>query len=664
LEISSTSKGLLIPRMTTAQRNAIDEPVEGLMVYVMGGVGVAGSFMYFDGDSWRELFRADLTIPEIISAGEGKDNLYENSGEQQVVYTILVNTDITGRITYFLKEMGETDTPLLRLDDINKNNVILIADPDYEFQEFYDFKVRAVSAAGKSSEWENVRLSILPINEPAEFSLDPLVFLFTANENQTSIGRVTAIDPDAGATLRYSISGTETGYELEIEELTGIITFKVEPDYENVLGIKSYKAIVTVTDGHVPNDTTQEITVTLANVNEPAEFSLDPLVFLFTANENQTSIGRVTAIDPDAGATLRYSISGTETGYELEIEELTGIITFKVEPDYENVLGIKSYKAIVTVTDGHVPNDTTQEITVTLGDVDEILPVITIKGPNPMSINKDLVYFEHGANATDNKPGIEDIYIDDSAVVESTAGTYLVYYVVKDAKGNEGTATRTVVVEPLPNEVIGFTGRIWMDKNLGATEVANNTSDLASFGYLYQWGREADGHESRENSDITLGAKTFDEKGNNFIYPPNSVRGNWLDYDNFSDDGYYWNKIVNGLPSKGEFDPCPDEYRVPSYAEMHHELEEMNKSNSKHLSNGIFNSRLKLPKAGMRIKDGRFGDQNSSGFYWLGTKDGVYGRMLQINSDNQYVEDAKETSLGFSVRCIKQLPDENQEHED
>ena len=88
LEISSTSKGLLIPRMTTAQRDAIDEPVEGLMVYVKGAVGVAGSFMYFDGDNWRELFRADLTIPEIISAGEGKDDLYAVSYTHLTLPTI------------------------------------------------------------------------------------------------------------------------------------------------------------------------------------------------------------------------------------------------------------------------------------------------------------------------------------------------------------------------------------------------------------------------------------------------------------------------------------------------------------------------------------------------------------------------------------------------
>ena len=33
LDVSSTSKGVLIPRMTTLQKNAIQNPVEGMMVY-------------------------------------------------------------------------------------------------------------------------------------------------------------------------------------------------------------------------------------------------------------------------------------------------------------------------------------------------------------------------------------------------------------------------------------------------------------------------------------------------------------------------------------------------------------------------------------------------------------------------------------------------------
>ena len=73
LDVSSTSKGMLAPRMTTAQRNAIALPATGLMIYqtdgtagfyyytgsawgVVGGsslpTGIAGDVLYTDGSNW------------------------------------------------------------------------------------------------------------------------------------------------------------------------------------------------------------------------------------------------------------------------------------------------------------------------------------------------------------------------------------------------------------------------------------------------------------------------------------------------------------------------------------------------------------------------------------------------------------------------------------
>ena len=51
LDISSTDKGLLIPRMTTAQRNAISNPATGLMVYDIN----QNSFSFYDGTTWNSV---------------------------------------------------------------------------------------------------------------------------------------------------------------------------------------------------------------------------------------------------------------------------------------------------------------------------------------------------------------------------------------------------------------------------------------------------------------------------------------------------------------------------------------------------------------------------------------------------------------------------------
>lgn len=49
LDVSSTSAGMLIPRMTTAQRTAIATPATGLLVYDT----TLGAFLYWDGVAWR-----------------------------------------------------------------------------------------------------------------------------------------------------------------------------------------------------------------------------------------------------------------------------------------------------------------------------------------------------------------------------------------------------------------------------------------------------------------------------------------------------------------------------------------------------------------------------------------------------------------------------------
>lgn len=52
LDVTSTTKGLLISRMTSAQRTAIASPATGLLVYQ---TDATTGFYYFDGSSWLHL---------------------------------------------------------------------------------------------------------------------------------------------------------------------------------------------------------------------------------------------------------------------------------------------------------------------------------------------------------------------------------------------------------------------------------------------------------------------------------------------------------------------------------------------------------------------------------------------------------------------------------
>lgn len=69
LEMQSTTQGVLVPRMTTAQRNAIIAPTEGLMVYDID----VNCFFFYESTSlaWQNLCTAGATGPQGPAGPQG-----------------------------------------------------------------------------------------------------------------------------------------------------------------------------------------------------------------------------------------------------------------------------------------------------------------------------------------------------------------------------------------------------------------------------------------------------------------------------------------------------------------------------------------------------------------------------------------------------------------
>ena len=172
---------------------------------------------------------------------------------------------------------------------------------------------------------------------------------FSAAENQTSIGTVTATDADSGDSVTFTVSGSELAITSG-----GVLSFASAPDYETKA---SYTAIVAASDG--TNTTTQDITVNVTNVNDNSPVFTSSATF--SAAENQTSIGTVTATDADSGDSITFTVSGSELAMTS-----AGVLSFASAPDYETKA---SYTATVTASDG--TNTTTQAIAVNVTDVSE-----------------------------------------------------------------------------------------------------------------------------------------------------------------------------------------------------------------------------------------------------------------------------------------------------
>ena len=64
LDVQSTTKGMLIPRMTSALRGAIGSPVNGLMVYQTDGVS---GVYYYNGSLWQRIGETDGSETKVTS---------------------------------------------------------------------------------------------------------------------------------------------------------------------------------------------------------------------------------------------------------------------------------------------------------------------------------------------------------------------------------------------------------------------------------------------------------------------------------------------------------------------------------------------------------------------------------------------------------------------
>jgi hypothetical protein len=180
------------------------------------------------------------------------------------------------------------------------------------------------------------------------------------------------------------------------------------------------------------------------------------------------------------------------------------------------------------------------------------------------------------------------------------------------------------------------TGEIWMDRNLGATQVATMSADPDSYGDLYQWGRGTDGHEIRtSNTTSTLSSTDTPGHGDYIL----NLQGDWRSPKN--DD--LWQGV------SGTNNPCPTGFRIPTEAEWQAERASWSSSNGA----GAFASPLKLPAGGQRLDgDGSLANVGSLGNYWSSTIDGTSSKVCGFLSFYSYVG-ANYRASGNSVRCIK-----------
>jgi|GEM_PF-1630304 len=311
----------------------------------------------------------DVTPPSITS---GSDAVIDENSTDDILSITAEDNNSNAVLSYTLS--GE-DADLFAIDP-NDQGLTFIAAPDFENPEddgednVYNLTLEVKDDAENSTSQElTITVSDLDDEAPVFTSSNAI----SIDENETAVITLTATDADAGSTLSFSLTG---GADQALFGLTGAdLSLLVAEDYENpTQQDQTYEVEVTVTDG--TNDTQQTITVSINDLNDeaPVFTSVNSLSVI----ENSTATGytaMVTDIDSDDAS---FSLGTGNDEALFNIDPNTGELTFITPPDFESPGdngADNAYVIEVTANDGM--NEAKQAVTITVTDVDEILPVFS-----------------------------------------------------------------------------------------------------------------------------------------------------------------------------------------------------------------------------------------------------------------------------------------------
>ena len=239
---------------------------------------------------------------------------------------------------------------------------------DHESKSSYSVTVKADDNNGGTATID-VTITVADVNEPPEF--DSAAATREVPENTEAGGNigapVTAADPDTGDALTYTLEGADLD-SFDIDSASGQIQTKSGVTYDHE--VKSSYSVTVKADDNNGGTATIDVTITVTDVNEPPEFSVETASR--TIAENTTTgvaIGApVTATDPDTGDTPAYTLEGADLD-SFDIDSASGQIQTKSGVTYDHE--VKSSYSVTVKADDNNGGTATIDVTITVADVNE-----------------------------------------------------------------------------------------------------------------------------------------------------------------------------------------------------------------------------------------------------------------------------------------------------
>jgi hypothetical protein len=245
---------------------------------------------------------------------------------------------------------------------------------DFETQNEFTLDIRVTDNGGPTLSGSGTVTIKIPADLNEDPSIDADTFALDENAaNGTSVGSVTAADPDSGQTLEYTITGGTGQEAFAVNATTGEITV-ADASLLDFEATNSLELTVQVQDDGLPRKAdSATITIDLNDLNESP--SLVSHVFAVPENSTEgTQVGTVDADDPDANADLTFEITGGSGAGVFDIDGDTGQLSVVDHGplDHETT---QAFDLEIKVTDqgGLIAEATT---TISITDVNEADPVL------------------------------------------------------------------------------------------------------------------------------------------------------------------------------------------------------------------------------------------------------------------------------------------------
>jgi hypothetical protein len=494
--------------------------------------------------------------------------------------------------------------------------------PDYETKNSYSLSVTATDSSN-NTQTQNVTVNITDVDE-----------------SQTAYLIDSAVEG-----IDYYACGVKTG----TTDTTGKFTY----DTEKCLTGVEFK-IGSLSLG----------TINPSAINTDTYLTLQDLAGVSRDNVTDGNVTKLAvllqSLDNDNNATNGIVITDTIKGYFGTDEnlssktdsELSTLITTagKTEKDVNDalthLLSTLTSKSIITTANIN-PTDFTiaNKTGMALGS-EAISDTITIAGltiPTYITISNGEYSLDNGTTWKSTKSLVSNgqtVKVRHTTA-NSLSGTTTTTLKIGGVTKTFGSTTAEINWKGLLYNTItsSVTGKVWLDRNLGATQVCTESNDTACYGDYYQWGRETDGHQVSNSVTSSTLATDLNTTGNNnssFITNDSNAR----DWTTLDSDGAL--RSANWSKTDGT-SVCPVGYRVPTIEEL--------------LAENISNSadaytKLKLPSAGVRGNVScSLENQDFWGYIWSSSPFWSFSKGLYFESSADWGDFYR--AFGQSVRCIK-----------